>query len=180
MRAHRQHVARRTARRLAAAAGICLLLSACDQRNDSNEANAIPASDSGTAQLLLSATSKTDTFLGEPSCWVSFQIENRNTLPLAIFSAPFTARLDNGETALKTVTHAEAALSGAPLAPGAYSGSWRVNVVGAPCDQVRIRFTPGRLICAFEGARCSSIDTRQLGLAHMDALDAAWLRPAGS
>ncbi len=176
MRTQYTFPAGKAALQLAVATGICLLLSGCGQRSASGSA---PASDSGTAQLLLSTTSKTDTFLGEPSCWVSFQIENRNTLPLAIFSAPFVALQDTGGTALRTVTHAEAALAGAPLAPGAYSAAWRVNVVGAPCEQVRIHFTPGKLLCSFEGAGCSSIDTRQLGLAHMDALDSSLLSPAG-
>ncbi len=76
---------------------------------------AVPAQAAG--QLVLTATGKDGTFLGKPSCSVSFQVNNPTTGEVTLFSTELLAVDAATGKALATVSLPGVGVAGGPLAP---------------------------------------------------------------
>jgi hypothetical protein len=137
-------------------------------------AAAAEASDPGPALLRMNAVAKSEPYLGQPACMVSFTVANLHDRPLALFSAPYTAKQVSTGKALTTATEfagISVGVANTPLAPGEVSKPWKQNVLGADCADIDVQFE-GKLLCTFPGRPCTEgeIETKQEGLAAVRGL----------
>jgi len=126
---------------------------------------AVPAQAAG--QLVLTATGKDGTFLGKPSCSVSFQVNNPTTGEVTLFSTDLLAVDAVTGKALETVSLPGVGIAGGKLAPQSVSKPWPLNLQATTCDKVAVRFK--KLLCVVGGRPCAPIAVEQKGLASITA-----------
>ncbi|MGP1628730.1 MAG: hypothetical protein ACTS5V_02215 [Giesbergeria sp.] len=154
--------AHRRQRRTAGAA-MLLALSCCVSVGNVMAAGAAPEA----ALLVLSATGKQGTFLGKPSCWVSFVVHNNSGQEVTLFSTDLMAVEAGTGKKLNTVSMPGIGIIGNVLATGATSKPWPLNVENATCDKVVVRFS--KLLCVAGGRPCAPIGVEQKGVVSIEA-----------
>ena len=120
-----------------------------------------------SAPLVLSATGKQGTFLGKPSCWVSFVVHNNSGQEVTLFSTDLMAVEAGTGRKLNTVSMPSIGIIGNVLATGATSKPWPLNVENATCDKVVVRFS--KLLCVAGGRPCAPIGVEQKGVVSIEA-----------
>lgn len=122
---------------------------------------------SAAEQLLLTATGKDGSFLGNPSCLVSFQVTNGTSAELTQFSTDLRAVDAASGKALSPVSLPGVGIAGDRLAPQAVSKPWPLNLKDTQCASVAVRFS--KLRCMVGGKKCPAIAVEQKGMASITA-----------
>jgi hypothetical protein len=147
-----------------------------------------PAATTANPMLHLSVTGETGTFMRGsimdgtgvrvPACMTALVVENRSDKPLMLFSADFTPTHAQTGEALEVVLSLRAGVPhlspDKPLAPGERGQPWKMNVVGASCEQVQ--YTLGPINCSVLSGVCAGVSAEQTGLAGISPVSVAAAR----
>ncbi len=117
--------------------------------------------------LLLSATGKDGTFLDEPTCWVTLQVNNPTGDEVTTFSSELRAVDAVSGKALKTVSLPVVGIAGGQLAPQSVSKPWPLNVQDTSCARVAVHLS--KLLCVAGGRKCAPIAVEHKHVASITA-----------